>query len=67
MRFFGATSGNELEAQTINGEPSVVALFEGAVVAVLVLSMRESLITRIYVVSDQRKLGHVKRILDQRS
>jgi hypothetical protein len=49
----------------INGEPSVVALFKRAVVAVLALSVKEHLITRVYVVSDQRKLAHVKRALDQ--
>src|SRR5579864_9784443 len=34
MRFFGAGSGNRLETEVINGEPSVVAYFEGAVVSV---------------------------------
>jgi hypothetical protein len=63
MRFFGAESGNTLVTEVINGEPSVVAFFEGAVVAVLALSVKEKLITRIYV-SDQRKLAHVKRALD---
>jgi RNA polymerase sigma-70 factor (ECF subfamily) len=65
MRFFGAASGNTLVTHVINGEPSVVALFKRAVVAVLALSVKEHLITRVYVVSDQRKLAHVKRALDQ--
>jgi hypothetical protein len=35
------------------------------VVAVLALSVKEHLITRIYVISDQRKLAQVKRVLEQ--
>src|SRR5216684_2076958 len=65
MRFFGAGSGNKLVAKVINGEPSVVAFFEGAVVSVLALSVTDHLISRVYVVSDQRKLAHVKRVLEQ--
>jgi RNA polymerase sigma-70 factor (ECF subfamily) len=65
MRFFGAASGNSLVGQVINGEPSVVAFFDGTVVAVLVLSVKDRLITRVYVVTDQRKLVHVKRVLEQ--
>lgn len=65
MRFFGAGSGNTLVARVINGEPSVVALFQGAVVSVLALSFREGLVSRVYVVSDQRKLAHVKQALEQ--
>jgi hypothetical protein len=51
----------------INGEPSVVAFFEGAVVSVLALSLTDHLISRVYVVSDQRKLAHVKRVLEQQA
>lgn len=67
MRFFGAASGNKLESHVINGEPSVVAFFEGAVVSVLALSVTEHLISRVYVVSDPRKLAHVKRVLEQQN
>jgi RNA polymerase sigma-70 factor (ECF subfamily) len=67
MRFFGAESGNKLESHVINGEPSVVAFFEGAVVSVLALSVTDGLISRVYVVSDPRKLAHVKRVLDQQA
>jgi RNA polymerase sigma-70 factor, ECF subfamily len=67
MRFFGAESGNQLVAHIINGEPSVVAFFEGTVVSVLALSLTNHLISRVYVVSDQRKLAHVKRALEQQS
>jgi hypothetical protein len=35
------------------------------VVAVLALSVMDHLISRVYVVSDQRKLIHVKRVLEQ--
>jgi RNA polymerase sigma-70 factor (ECF subfamily) len=65
MRFFGAASGNQLVTKVINGEPSVVAFFEGAVASVLALSVTEGLISRIYVVSDPRKLAQVKRMLEQ--
>src|SRR5258708_5945117 len=67
MRFFGAESGNQLVAKVINGEPSVVAFFEGAVASVLALSVSDGLISRIYVVSDPRKLAQVKRMLEQQN
>jgi RNA polymerase sigma-70 factor (ECF subfamily) len=65
MRYFGAASGNKLVAHVINGEPSVVAIFGGAVVSVLALSITDHLISRVYVVSDPRKLVQVKRALEQ--
>ncbi len=65
MRFFGVASGRQLVAQVVNGEPSVVAFLDGTVVSVLALSVKDHLITRIYVVSDQRKLAQVKRALEQ--
>ena len=65
MRFFGAESGNKLVSKAINGEPNVVAIFEGAVVSVLALSVTDHLISRVYVVSDQRKLAQVRRALEQ--
>lgn len=67
MRFFGGASGNVLEAQVVNGEASVVARFEGAVVAVIALSVSEHLISRVYVVSDPHKLTQVKRALEQQN
>jgi RNA polymerase sigma-70 factor (ECF subfamily) len=67
MRFFGAASGNTLMERVINGEPSVVAFFEGAVVSVLALSVTDHLVSRVYVVSDPRKLTHVKRVLEQQN
>jgi len=65
MRYFGAASGNKLVAHVINGELSVVAFFEGVVVSVLALTVTSHRISRVYVVSDPRKLTHVKRVLDQ--
>jgi RNA polymerase sigma-70 factor (ECF subfamily) len=67
MKFFGAGSGLQLVAKVINGEPSVVALLEDRVVAVLALSVTDHLISRVYVVSDERKLAHVKRVLELQS
>ena len=63
----GVDSGNRLVANVINGESSVVAFVEGAVVSVLALSVTDHLISRVYVVSDQRKLAHVKRVLEHQN
>jgi RNA polymerase sigma-70 factor (ECF subfamily) len=65
MRFFGAGSGLQLVPKVINGEPSVVAFLDDQVVSVLALSVTDHLISRVYVVSDARKLAHVKRVLEQ--
>lgn len=35
-------------------------------VSVLALTVKDNLITRIYVVSDQRKLAQVKKVLEPR-
>jgi RNA polymerase sigma-70 factor (ECF subfamily) len=59
MRFFGAGSGVELIARLVNGEPGMVALRQGSVFAVLVLSVKRGLVTRVYAVADPRKLTHV--------
>jgi len=67
MKFFGAGSGLQLVAKVINGETSVVALLEDRVVSVLALSVTNHLISRVYVVSDERKLAHVKRVLELQS
>src|SRR5438128_2125520 len=63
MRFFG-DPGTTLTARDINGEPGVVALRNGAVAAVLALTVKEHLITRIYAVVDPRTLAHVRRVLE---
>ncbi len=65
MRFFGAPSGTTLVARNVNGEPGVVAVREGQVAAVLALSMRSGLITKVYVVADPRKLEGARRALAQ--
>ncbi|HEX7263502.1 MAG TPA: RNA polymerase sigma factor SigJ [Candidatus Dormibacteraeota bacterium] len=65
MRFFGGGSGLQLVAKVINGEASVVAFLDEQVVSVLALSVTDHLISRVYVVSDARKLAHVKRVLEQ--
>ena len=49
----------------VNGEPGIIAFREGAVAGVLALTLKEGLITRVYVQADPRKLAHVRRILDQ--
>jgi len=64
MRFFGAPSGTTMMAREINGEPGIVAFRGGAVVAVLTLSVRDGLVTRVYGVADPRKLGQVRRVLE---
>jgi RNA polymerase sigma-70 factor (ECF subfamily) len=65
MRFFGDPA-TTLTAREINGEPGIVALRDGVVAAVLALTVREHLITRIYAVVDPRKLAHVRRVLETR-
>lgn len=42
-----------------------MAFLEGAVASVLALSVSDGLISRVYVVSDPRKLAQVKRALEQ--
>jgi len=63
MRFFGAPSGATLTAREINGEPGIIAFREGATAAVLALTVKDGLVTRVYVVADPRKLAHVRRVL----
>ena len=65
MRFFGAGSGLQLVSKVINGEASIVAFRDDQVVSVLALSVTDHLISRVYVVSDARKLAHVKWVLEQ--
>jgi len=65
MRFFG-DPGTTLTAREINGEPGIVALRNGVVAAVLALTVREHVITRIYAVVDPHKLAQVRRVLETR-
>jgi RNA polymerase sigma-70 factor (ECF subfamily) len=64
MRFFGAPSGTTMMAREINGEPGIVAFRGGAVAAVLALSVRDGLVTRVYAVADPHKLAQVRRVLE---
>jgi RNA polymerase sigma-70 factor (ECF subfamily) len=65
MRFLGAATGTTLTVRNINGEPGVVALRNGALFAVLSLTVRDGAITRIYGVIDPDKLTQVRRVLEQ--
>jgi RNA polymerase sigma-70 factor (ECF subfamily) len=65
MKFFGARTGSTMTAREINGEPGIIAFRNGVVAAVLALTVKERLVTRVYVVADPRKLAHVKRVLDK--
>jgi len=65
MRLFRARSGTALVAHDVNGEPGIIALRNGAVRAVLALTVKQGLITRLYAQADPRKLAHVRHALDQ--
>ena len=63
MRFFGPATKTTLVRRDVNGEPGIVAFRDGAVRAVLVLRIKDGLITRVYAQADPRKLAHVSRVL----
>ena len=65
MRLFRARPGATLVAHDVNGEPGIIALRNGAVRAVLALTVKQGLITRLYAQADPRKLAHVRHALDQ--
>lgn len=65
LRFFRPGSGTTLVARAVNGEPGIIALRNGAVFAVLALTLKQGLITRLYAQADPRKLAHVRHALDQ--
>ena len=65
MKFFGAPSGTTMTAREINGEPGIIAFRNGSVAAVLALTVKDRLVTRVYVVADPGKLAHVRRVLDK--
>jgi RNA polymerase sigma-70 factor (ECF subfamily) len=60
MSFFGPASGTTLAVRNVNGEPGIIAFRDGAVFAVLVLTLKDGAITRLYAVVDPRKLAHVQ-------
>jgi RNA polymerase sigma-70 factor, ECF subfamily len=64
MSFFRPGSGTTLEASIVNGEPGIIAMRNGAVFAVLALTVKQGLITRLYAQADPRKLAHVRHVLD---
>jgi RNA polymerase sigma-70 factor (ECF subfamily) len=64
MRFFRPGSRTTLEAHLVNGEPGIVAFRNGVVFAVLALTVRKGLITRLYAQADPRKLARVRHMLD---
>jgi RNA polymerase sigma-70 factor (ECF subfamily) len=59
MSFFGAATGRTLVIAEVNGEPGIIAMRGGRPTAVLVLAARDGLITAIYSIADEAKLGHV--------
>jgi RNA polymerase sigma-70 factor (ECF subfamily) len=64
LRFFGPASKTTLVRRDVNGEPGILAIRDGAVRAVLVLTIKDGLITRVYAQADPRKLAHVSRVLE---
>ena len=60
MSFFGPASGLRLSLATVNGEHGIVAARDGRPYAVMVLMVREGLVTAIYAVADERKLARVQ-------
>ncbi len=65
MRFFGAPSGTTMTEREINGEAGIIAFRDGAVAAVLALTVKNRLVTRVYVVADPHKLAQVRRVLEK--
>jgi len=64
MSFFRPGSGTTLKASIVNGEPGIIAMRNGAVFAVLALTVKQGLITRLYAQADPRKLAHVRHVPD---
>ncbi|MBV9282428.1 MAG: RNA polymerase sigma-70 factor, partial [Chloroflexi bacterium] len=65
MRFLSGPAGATLMARNVNGEPGIIALRDGVVSAVLALTVKDGLISRVYAVVDPSKLAHVQRALDR--
>jgi hypothetical protein len=55
MRFFAPRSGTRLEAELVNGEPGIVAMRKAGIFAVVVLTVKQGLITGLYAQADPRK------------
>jgi RNA polymerase sigma-70 factor, ECF subfamily len=56
---FVGGAGAELRVVPVNGEPGILVLRHGEVGAVLLLTVRNGLITRIEAIADPRKLRYV--------
>ncbi len=56
LRFFGPAAGVRMVGRLVNGEPGIIALTEQGIRAVLTLTVKHGLITRVYAVADPRKL-----------
>jgi RNA polymerase sigma-70 factor, ECF subfamily len=59
IRFFRPATGATLVLAAVNGEPGIIVTRHGRPTAVIVLAVRDGLITAIYSIADEGKLGHV--------
>ncbi|HKA05010.1 MAG TPA: sigma-70 family RNA polymerase sigma factor [Acidimicrobiales bacterium] len=64
--FFGPQSGATLVSVPMNGEPGIMAIRDGRVVALLSLGTRDGLIHDLHAVADPQKLGAVTALLGGR-
>jgi RNA polymerase sigma-70 factor (ECF subfamily) len=65
MRFFRPGSGKALIPRAVNGEPGIIAMRKNEVFAVVVFTVKNGLITRMYAQADPRKLAYVQQVLEQ--
>jgi RNA polymerase sigma-70 factor (ECF subfamily) len=63
MRYFGPAFGTTLVSAPTPGDPSVLALFDGRVVALITLTIRDGLITHAHAIVDPAKLAPVTAAL----
>ncbi|HEY6470415.1 MAG TPA: RNA polymerase sigma factor SigJ [Candidatus Dormibacteraeota bacterium] len=59
MRLFGTRSAARLTLAEVNGEAGIVVAVRRRPIAVIVLTVRDELITAIYAIVDPKKLRHV--------
>jgi RNA polymerase sigma-70 factor (ECF subfamily) len=59
LRLFGTRSAARLHLAEVNGETGIVVVVHGRPIAVIVLAVRDELITAIYAIVDPTKLRHV--------
>jgi RNA polymerase sigma-70 factor, ECF subfamily len=60
--FFGPRSRVRLAVAVVNGETGIIASVRGRPMAVMVLSVRNGLITAIYAIADRRKLARLGKV-----